>query len=43
MNCQIEFANDDVGMPCGNRAVRAVAGVGLRNPVQRKGDSFKQT
>ncbi len=21
MNCQIEFANDDVGMPCGKTAV----------------------
>jgi hypothetical protein len=21
MNCQIEFANDDVGTPCGKRAV----------------------
>jgi len=21
MNCQIEFANDDVGMPCGKPAV----------------------
>jgi hypothetical protein len=21
MNCQIEFANDDVGMPCNNPAV----------------------
>jgi len=28
MNCQIEFANDDVGMPCGKPAVAKCADCG---------------
>jgi hypothetical protein len=28
MNCQIEFANDDVGMPCNNPAVAECADCG---------------
>ena len=28
MNCQIEFANDDVGMPCGKSAVARCADCG---------------
>jgi hypothetical protein len=28
MNCQIEFANDDVGMPCGKTAVAKCADCG---------------
>jgi hypothetical protein len=29
MNCQIEFANDDVGMPCGKPAVAKCADCGV--------------
>jgi hypothetical protein len=31
MNCQIEFANDDVGMPCGKTAVTKCSTVALRS------------
>jgi hypothetical protein len=29
MNCQIEFANDDVGMPCGKAAVAKCGDCGM--------------
>ena len=34
MNCQIEFANDDVGMPCGKPAVAKCGDYGFgRNMI----------